>query len=272
MNSKIAQFFKSYLILIFVASNLHAQQKKLTSFVNPFIGTDGFGHTFPGASRPFGMVQLSPDTRTSGWENCSGYHSSNTTILGFSHTHLSGTGAADYGDILFMPTNGIQLMPGDEKWPLSGYRSAYSHDSERATPGYYRVMLGDHGIQAELTTTTRCGLHKYTFPASDSAIIIIDLVHGIADQVTDVSIQIINDHTVSGHRRSKGWAKDHIIYFYADFSKPFVASGISDATGNPVEENKYTSQSGAKSWMRFQMKNHESVLVKVGVSTVSTDN
>ncbi len=260
------------LLFIFHFNIIEAQPKKLTSYVNPFIGTDGFGHTFPGATCPFGMVQLSPDTRTSGWENCSGYHSSNPTIIGFSHTHLSGTGAADYGDILFMATKGVQTMPGDEQQPLKGYRSAFSKETERASPGYYRVMLSDHGIQAEMTATTRCGFHKYTFPASDEAVIITDLVHGISDQVTECEIEITGDRFVSGYRRSKGWARDHVVYFFAEFSKPFIESGITDANGVSIKEKKSNSKTGVKSWAKFKMKNYESVMVKVGISTVSIEN
>lgn len=259
-------------LTLFTPVQLAAQFKKLTSYVNPFIGTDGFGHTFPGASRPFGMVQLSPDTRTSGWENCSGYHSSNPTIIGFSHTHLSGTGAADYGDIMFMATNSVQMTAGPEAEPLKGYRSAYTHESERAVPGYYRVMLADHGIQAEMTATTRCGFHKYTFPANGEAVIITDLVHGIADKVTDSEIEITGDNVISGYRRSGGWAKDHVIYFYAEFSKPFIASGLTDKNGNEIKGNKSKSPKGIKSWVKFKLRNYDAVLVKVGISTVSVEN
>ncbi|HMT29043.1 MAG TPA: GH92 family glycosyl hydrolase, partial [Bacteroidia bacterium] len=259
-------------IVILTTANAYCQNKKLTSYVNPFIGTDGFGHTFPGATRPFGMVQLSPDTRTSGWENCSGYHSSNPTILGFSHTHLSGTGAADYGDIMFMATQGVQMNEGKETEPLTGYRSAFKKESERATPGYYRVTLDDHQIQAEMTATTRCGFHKYTFNASDSSAIIVDLVHGISDKVTDAEITFVDEKSISGYRRSKGWANDHTVYFYAEFSKPFKANGITDAQGNAVQGKSFKSETGAKCWMLFSTKKFESVLVKVGISTVSVEN
>lgn len=262
-----------FAFLFFTTSHsILGQSKKLTTHVNPFIGTDGFGHTFPGATLPFGMVQLSPDTRTSGWENCSGYHSTNPTILGFSHTHLSGTGAADYGDILITATHGIQTSSGLETEPLSGYRSKFNKETERATPGYYRVMLEDHRIQAEMTATTRCGFHKYTFPGSDSSVIILDLVHGISDQVIDSEISIEGDHVWKGYRRSKGWAKDHIIYFYAEFSKPFVASGITSANDETIKGITYTNSSGAKSWARFSTKKFEAVYVKVGISTVSVEN
>jgi len=269
MMKKIVLIFA---ICSFYCYSVDAQPKKLSSYVNPFIGTDGFGHTFPGASRPFGMVQLSPDTRTSGWENCSGYHSLNPTIIGFSHTHLSGTGASDYGDILFMATKGVQTMAGEETAPLGGYRSAYNHDSEKAAPGYYRVMLADYGIQAEMTSTTRCGFHKYTFPATNEAVIIVDLVHGISDRTIDSEIEITGDHIVSGYRRSKGWARDHTVYFYAEYSKPFTESGLADATGKLLSEKKMKSETGVKAWMKFQMKNYEAVMVRVGISTVSVEN
>jgi predicted alpha-1,2-mannosidase len=259
------------LISILLCATASAQQKKLTSYVNPFIGTDGFGHTFPGAARPFGMVQLSPDTRTTGWENCSGYHSSNPTIIGFSHTHLSGTGAADYGDIMFIATKGKQLEPGDEKDPLSGYRSAFSKDNERAAPGYYRVMLTDHGIQAEMTATTRCGIQKYTIPAMDDATIILDLFHGIGDKCTGSRIHIMSESSVAGYRRSSGWAKDHTIYFYTEFSKPFTASGISDGKADAAGTD-HTFTSGSRAWFTFKVRNYEPVLVRTGISTVSIDN
>ncbi|MBL0340578.1 MAG: GH92 family glycosyl hydrolase [Bacteroidetes bacterium] len=271
--SKLFKFILICSSLFFLNSgNLFGQHKKLTSLVNPFIGTDGFGHTFPGATQPFGMVQLSPDTRTSGWENCSGYHSSNPTIIGFSHTHLSGTGASDYGDILFMATKGIQMHSGIESEPLSGYRSAFNHETERASPGYYRVKLEDYGIQAEMTVTTRCGFQKYTFPASDSSVIITDLVHGISDKVTDAEITFSNNKIMSGYRRSKGWAKNHIIYFYAEFSKPFEKSGLTNAKGESVIGNSYKNAEGAKAWVLFRTKKFEAIYVKVGISTVSVEN
>ncbi|MDQ3049693.1 MAG: GH92 family glycosyl hydrolase, partial [Bacteroidota bacterium] len=264
--------FVIFFTFLFSDTALQGQSKKLTSYVNPFIGTDGFGHTFPGASLPFGMVQLSPDTRTSGWENCSGYHASNPTIIGFSHTHLSGTGAADYGDILFMATSGVQLMAGEETNPLSGYRSAFKQDSEKATPGYYRVMLADHGIQAEMSATTRCGFHKYTFPASAEAVIVTDLVHGISDQVIESEIEITGNKIISGYRRSRGWAKDHTIYFYAEFSKGFTEAGLADSAGKKIDGLTQHASSGLKSWLKFNVRNYEAIMVKVGISTVSVEN
>jgi predicted alpha-1,2-mannosidase len=248
----------------------HIQQ--LTSYVNPFIGTAGTGHTFPGATLPFGMVQLSPDTRTTGWENCSGYHSSNPTIIGFSHTHLSGTGAADYGDVLFMATIGYHLSPGNETIPFSGYRSTFSHDSERASPGYYRVMLKDYNIQAEMTATTRCGFQKYTFPESDSSVIVTDLVHGISDEVTGAELTVINDHAIAGFRRSKGWAKDQLIYFYSEFSKPFGTILLTDDKGKKITGASGENSSGLRAFFLYKTKKNEAVYVKTGISTVSVEN
>lgn len=201
--------------------------------VNPLIGTGGHGHTFPGASLPFGMVQLSPDTRVQGWDACAGYHYSDSTILGFSHTHLSGTGAIDYGDILLMPTIGVlQLTPGSEDQPQSGYRSRFRHATEQAHAGYYRVLLEEHGIAVELTTTARAGLHKYVFPASSEANIILDLLHGLGpDRVLEAELEFVSDTEIAGLRRSQGWAADQRVYFVAQFSQPFAACGV--AEGGP---------------------------------------
>jgi len=165
-------FFIGFVILFSAAitpmKTTAGEIKSPYTYVDPLIGTGGFGHTYPGACLPFGMVQLSPDTRTSGWENCSGYHFSNPTIIGFSHTHLSGTGAMDLGDILLMPTTGaLQTVAGEENDPNSGYRSAYRHDTERARPGYYAVSLDDYSVSVELTVTERAGLHRYTFPRTE---------------------------------------------------------------------------------------------------------
>ncbi len=239
--------------------------------VDPFIGTGGFGHTYPGATLPFGMVQLSPDTRTSGWENCSGYHASNPTILGFSHTHLSGTGATDLGDILFMPTVGpLQTDPGDESDPGTGYRSSFSHDSEHAEPGYYKVVLDDYLTDVELTTTARVGFHKYTFPTSVESHVIVDLTHGISDRVIDSGIEILNETEITGFRRSRGWARDHTIYFAAVFSKPFASCGtVEDTT---LTLSGLTARgTRVKAFFDFVTSEHEPILVKVGISPVSID-
>jgi len=239
----------------------------VTDYVDPFIGTDGTGHTFPGPTMPFGMVQLSPDTRDGGWDNCSGYHSSNSTILGFSHTHLSGTGAMDYGDILIVPATGeLQLDPGSEANPESGYRSRFRNETEVAKPGYYAVTLDDHGIRAELTTTSRVGFHRYTFPKGSSPHVIIDLVHGLGDRPIETNLNIVGSNKVTGMRRSTGWAKDQYIYFTAEFSQPFSSFGISDSSGF-IEEKK--SGSGAKIKGAFFFdERKDPLLIKVAISAV----
>ncbi|MFM7079327.1 MAG: GH92 family glycosyl hydrolase, partial [Bacteroidota bacterium] len=263
---------KIYFVIFFLSiGTLHAQQHP-AEWVDPFIGTDGFGHTFPGATTPFGMVQLSPDTRTTGWENCSGYHSSNNTIIGFSHLHLSGTGAADYGDIMFMPTIGNQIRPGDESNPMSGYRSSFKKESEIAKPGYYAVVLDDHGIKVELTATTRTGIQRYTFPESDKAYIILDLNHGIEDKATETFIRIIDNKTIQGYRRSKGWAKDQIVFFHSEFSEPFSENAIFDTKSLSSAINASTVKGGSVASFGFKTKKGQRVIVKTGISTVSAEN
>ena len=194
------------------------KDQQLVSYVNPFIGTGGHGHTYPGATMPFGMMQLSPDTRLDGWDGCSGYHYSDAYIYGFSHTHLSGTGVSDYGDILLMPTNKIAFNNGSDG--KEGYRSHFSHDQEIAEPGYYSVHLDDTDIDVELTVSERSGKHQYTFAKGDKQIIILDLEH--RDEVLDSKLQINSNTEVSGYRHSKAWATDQRLFFDMLFSKPFT--------------------------------------------------
>jgi predicted alpha-1,2-mannosidase len=198
--------------------NIPVAQANLTPFesVNPFIGTGGHGHTYPGATSPFGMVQLSPDTRLEGWDGCSGYHYTDSLIYGFSHTHLQGTGVADYCDILFMPTN--HRIKVAHKWN-DAYKSHFDHNSEQAQPGYYKVHLDDYNIDAELTTTPRTGIHRYTFSPGDSCRLFIDMMH--RDELLRYDIQTIGDTVIYGYRISKGWAEEQHCYFYAVFSEPF---------------------------------------------------
>ncbi len=253
------------LMLCFLFS-MNAQAKKdYTQYVNPFIGTGGHGHTFPGATMPFGMVQLSPDTGTEGWDWCSGYHFSDSSIMGFSHTHLSGTGGADYGDILLMPVVGqLQFDQGTKSDPDAGYRSRFSHDQEKAHAGYYAVHLSDYGIDVELTTTLRTGLHKYTFPQSNESHIIIDLEHGISDNPTENELRILSDTKVEGQRFSQGWAADQRVFFAIEFSKPFerinLVPKVEDKGKNLKAAFHYTTQEG------------ETILVKVALSSVSCAN
>jgi predicted alpha-1,2-mannosidase len=263
--------FSSLLLLLLLCGAISAQQQ-LTRYVDPFIGTGGHGHTFPGATMPFGMVQLSPDTRLTGWDGCSGYHYSDNIIYGFSHTHLSGTGISDYGDILLMPTVGDVFLDAivDGKTD-QGYASTFSHQNETAQPGYYSVQLDDGNILAELTTTNRVGLHRYTFSATDRAHIILDLVH--RDQVIDSYLRIIDATHIEGYRRSTGWAKDQIIYFVAEFSQSFTGEIALD--GKLDLNLKQARGTNIKSVFSFSSaknsKDRKPILVKVALSPVSVD-
>ncbi|WP_295768577.1 GH92 family glycosyl hydrolase [uncultured Mucilaginibacter sp.] len=246
------------LLFIFTAS---AQKKKdYTPLVNPFIGTGGHGHTFPGATVPFGMVQLSPDTRLEGWDGCSGYHYTDTTVYGFSHTHLSGTGIPDYCDVLFMPTTGLPKFKNTE------YRSGFKKANEQASPGYYKTLLDKYNVEVELTATQRVGLHHYEYPSTNQANIIIDLSH--RDKVLNSWIEVVNDHEIRGFRQSKSWANDQYVYFYAKFSKPFKTYGIAQ---NDVLEQGKQKLEGNNIKMYVQFDDPKDVLVKVGISPVSAE-
>ncbi|HTR43505.1 MAG TPA: GH92 family glycosyl hydrolase, partial [Pseudomonadales bacterium] len=229
----------------------------------PLVGTGGHGHTYPGATVPFGMVQISPDTRIDGWDGCSGYHYSDSVILGFTHTHLSGTGATCLGDVMLMPTVGdIHLEAGT---PGNGYASAFSHDQETATPGYYRVFLQTPAVNAEMTATTRCGFHRYTFPASDQSHIILDLGHGIGNDPIETSLHVENDHTISGYRISNGWGGRREVYFVMEFSKPFTSFGI-EKDGRRLDNASTASGKIIKAFFNYSTKANEQILIKVGIS------
>jgi predicted alpha-1,2-mannosidase len=241
-------------------------------YVDPFIGTGGHGHTFPGPCVPFGMVQLSPDTGTEGWDWCSGYHASDSSIMGFSHTHLSGTGAADLGDIMVMAYTGdYRTVPGTKERPDSGYRSAFSHADETASVGYYSVLLKSWNVKAELTATTRCGFQQYTFPASAKSNVIFDLEHGISDRPVETWVEVVGMDSIRGLRRSKGWAPDHSVYFYAQFSKPF--DELATVVNNRIVVGRTIAKgANVKAIVRFRTNSGEVVSVKVGLSAVSAEN
>jgi len=241
-----------------------------TNTVDPIIGTGGHGHTYPGAALPFGMVQLGPDTRLTGWDGCSAYHYSDSVIYGFSHTHLSGTGASDYGDILMMPTIGpVQLESGNAQNPTAGYCATFKHNNEIAEPGYYRVLLQENNINAELTVTPRVGIHQYTFPRGQQANIIFDLTH--RDTVIDSALTVVGNREVEGFRRSRAWAKDQHVYFVARFSTPFDQYGLADEKGLLQEKNTRTAINGKniKGFVTFHAGTARTILVKVGISGVS---
>jgi predicted alpha-1,2-mannosidase len=270
------KIFSAVIIVLFLSS-AHAQPSKeaghtnsrKTELVNPFIGTGGHGHTFPGATVPYGMVQLSPDTRLNGWDACSGYHSDDKAILGFSHTHLSGTGIGDYGDILFMPTTGKQeLRQGTAENPDDGYCSPKIPGTEVASPGYYTVALQDYNVKVELTTTTRAGMHRYTYPQGSDAGLIIDVGHTLQSHhnVTN-EIEIVNEHEIRGYKVTRGWARDHRVFFHVVFSQPFTCNlAVQDQIIGSSE--KSVNKPGAKALLQFVLTNTNEIIAKVGISAV----
>lgn len=236
-------------------------------YVNPFIGTGGHGHTFPGATAPFGMVQLSPDTRLEGWDGCSGYHYSDSIIYGFSHTHLSGTGVADYCDILFMPKTGApQWQNGYKQGVEQGYASHFRKSEEVAEAGYYRVLLDDYNVEAQLTATRRAGFHQYTFNDTREALLMIDLTH--RDEVLEADIERISDTELVGFRRSKSWAQDQYLYFYVRFNQPIDSFEIAlnDSVHSGLEKAHHQH---IKAALRFSLPEDAKLMAKVGLSAVS---
>lgn len=242
----------------FVVLSCSVGKTDYTNSVNPFIGTGGHGHTYPGATLPHGLVQLSPDTRTNGWDACSGYHYDDSTLVGFSHTHLSGTGIGDLGDILFLPfTDKLQTVApnGEDKEPRFG--SAFSHKNEKASPGYYSVHLDTYNIDVELTASMRVGFHRYTFPDDKQAGLFIDLTRTIHNrQLLSSQLSVISNTEIQGMKHVSGWAPDRYVYFYAQFSEPFTAR---------VDKNQ-------KATLTFNSTDSKGqVLVKVGISLVDAD-
>lgn len=234
------------------------KNQPLISFVNPFIGTGGHGHTYPGATMPFGMVQLSPDTRLEGWDGCSGYHYSDQYIYGFSHTHLSGTGVSDYGDILLMPTTSPQFNNGADG--NVGYKASFNHNNEYASPGYYEVLLDSTNIKVQLTVTQRAGYHKYQFANAQNQWVILDLEH--RDKVLSSNIEIVSNTQIKGHRFSEAWAKDQRVFFYMEFSHPF----------NVNYQKSEDTTKGKKVAINFSNPNNDPIFAKVGLSAVSEES
>ncbi|OKS88276.1 GH92 family glycosyl hydrolase [Mucilaginibacter polytrichastri] len=286
------------LLLGNIAANAQTvKNENLIQYVKPIIGTQRMGHTYPGATVPFGMVQLSPETDTASYvldgkynpdvyKYCAGYQYDDKTIVGFSHTHFSGTGHADLGDILVMPTTGkLQLNPGTADKPLSGYRSAFSHQNEVSEANYYKVQLDDHHITAELTTTTRVGVHQYTFPKADDAHIIVDMMANLYNYPGKnvwTYLRVVNDSTVVGFRETSGWARTRKQYFAMSFSKPFNSHGFKSYDGKSVyrgfwgkfNANKnFPEMAGReiKAWFDFKTEEGEKIKLKVALSPVSMD-
>jgi predicted alpha-1,2-mannosidase len=247
----------------FIGASLFAQPKKAIDYVNPFIGTGGHGHTYPGAMVPFGMVQLSPDNGTQGWDWCSGYHYTDSVITGFSHTHLSGTGIGDLCDISVMPSVG-------KKTDTVYTPSKFSHTNEKASPGYYQVRLDDYNINAELTTGLRCGFHRYTFPKASDALIRLDLGFAINwDSPTDCFIKKIDDYTYAGWRKSTGWAPDQWIFFAIKLNKKpknlALFQNKMPVSGDSAHGKKVIAG------FEFSTAENEKVLMKVGLSSASVE-
>jgi predicted alpha-1,2-mannosidase len=238
----------------------------------PLVGTGGHGHTYPGATVPFGFVQLSPDTPIKGWDACAGYHYSNSSILGFSHTHLSGTGIGDLGDLLVLPVTGKLQESGDYQ-PLAAerLRSGFSHDNEIAQPGYYRVLLDKYNVLAELTATAHAGMHRYTFADSEPPHILLDLVHGVNNQVTEASLSIENGNLITGYRSTTGWDKKRTMYFALECSQAWTGFGL-EAAGQPLPANVTEIKSKkVRAHLDFKTSAGRQILLRVGLSAVSID-
>ncbi len=285
-------------IAILFLLNIQAQQlKELTQYVNPLIGTQRMGHTYPGATAPFGMVQVSPDTDTllmfqpNGKYNpdiykyCAGYQYDDKTIVGFSHTHFSGTGHSDLGDFLVMPTQGkLQLNPGTANDPLSGFRSAFDHKNEKASPGFYSVLLDDDNILAEITATSRVAFHQYTFSKAGPAHVILDLAAGIYNYEGKnvwTYVRVENDTLVTGYRQTNGWGRTRVMYFAIAFSKPIKQYGAKDF-GKPMQyrgfwrfnsRENFPEVVGTQLRMNFDfdVAASEKIKMKVALSAVSAE-
>ncbi|OHX64292.1 alpha-mannosidase [Flammeovirga pacifica] len=244
--------------------------KEAIDYVDPFIGTGGIVHTFPGATTPFSMIQLSPDGDNTGWNWCAGYHYSDTNLKGFSHTHLSGTGWSGLGDIAVMPTTGeIKPQAGSKQNPDEGWRSRFSHEEETATPGYYQVKLQDYDINVELTTGKRVGFHKYTFPESMESHIIFDPSNKIFEQVLNTSVNVVSPTEIEGFCQSNGWGGNRYVYFVAELSRPFDSFQV-------FKDQKATKTSTAEGKnvigvANFKTVEGEQIEMKVAISAVSLE-
>ena len=240
------------------------------NYVDPYIGTGGHGHTFLGVAAPFGAVQIGPNNINKGWDWCSGYHYSDSIVIGFSHLHLNGTGCSDTGDLLFMPYTGkMRTQPGTQDNPLSGYASYYSKSDETALPGYYGVVLKTHRTKVELTASDRVAFHRYTFPKNVEKYVMINLKDANGDdRPTDTYLEQVNDTTVSGYRCSSGWSKQQQIYFTAVFSEPIRLALFHDSI--PVQGN--VLQGIDVKGNVIVASDVEKLDVKVGISPVSMEN
>lgn len=258
--------YLTFFILTACFSVENDQNKSFTDFVNPFIGTDGTGNTYPGSTTPFGMVQLSPDIGIAGWDRISGYFYQDSIITGFSHTHLSGTGAGDLYDILFMPTNSRY----NKKIAENNFKpfSHFSHRDEKAKAGYYSVILKDFGIKVELTTTPRVGIQKYTFPKDENSKITLDLGYSINwDEPTETYIKVVDSVTIEGYRHSTGWAKDQKVFFVSQFSKPFKNFKLFK-NNEEISSEKEIKSTDTRIVLKYgQTTDNEEIIIKTALSS-----
>ena len=246
-----------------------AVEKNILSYVDPFIGSGGHGHVFVGAGVPFGAVQVGPNNIYKGWDWCSGYHYSDSFIIGFSNLHLSGTGIGDLADVLLMPITGeVMIDKGRQEYPHNGYLTTFKHSNEKARVGYYSVKL-DNQVNVELTATERVGLHRYHFPAGKEAHVMIDLKEGINDRSTDTYLELIDENTIVGYRFSSGWAKKQQVYFAIRTSKPVKNLSLHN-NGEKLPSGNKGQGHALKGVLEFNAG--DSVMLKVGISPVSAIN
>ncbi len=244
-----------------------SQKENPVDFIDPFIGTGFHGHTYPGATVPFGAVQLSPDTRAGNWDACAGYHYDDSTLTGFSHTHLSGTGCIDLGDLLIRPTT---QTVDPSRQPMYA-PAAFRHEDEKAEAGYYAVLLHEEGIRAELTATAHTGVHRYTFPKESTPTIIVDLKHSLDNEHTyESSLQVVNPHEMTGMRNTRGWSDNQRIYFVIQCSQPFEKATL--VSNQKALEGKEAEGTDLQALLKFKDHTSESIVMKVGLSIVSVEN
>ncbi|GHT71626.1 hypothetical protein AGMMS50239_40800 [Bacteroidia bacterium] len=247
----------------------YSKSDGLLQYVDPYIGSGFHGHVFVGTSTPFGMVQLGPSNIQKGWDWCSGYHYSDSIVIGFAHTHLNGTGGTDLGDILLMPYTGkIRTERGEQKNIGNGYASFYSHDHEIARPEYYSLFLDSYNIKAELTATDRVGFHRYTFPQNEEARVMIDLKEGNGDRAINTYLKQVDACTLEGYRFSKGWST-HKVFFTLKSNTPFTGFALFD--DNEPKEGTALEAPSVKGVVSFG-KQVKEVMLKVGLSSVSCEH
>ncbi len=273
--NKETNWLSALAVAILVAAGLPLHAAPATGpfdSVNVFVGTGAHGHTYPGATLPFGFVQLSPDTPMKGWDGCAGYHYSDSKILGFSHTHLSGTGIGDLGDLLVMPVSGSLQESGNYQ-ALTADRlgSGFSHDNEVAQPGYYRVLLDKYNVTAELTATLHAGMHRYTFATAGEGHLVFDLVHGVNNQATAASFATEGPQMITGMRTTSGWAKTRTVYFAIECSTPFKSVGF-ESNGKPLPAGTTNAEGkNLRAEVDLDVSPAKPILLRVGISAVSVD-